>query len=180
MARFSRRERLLIFILVFLLMAVGIFEVFLKPAVERMMEAQIALDYAKLRREEMETLLSESEELQKEVHENREKYSMAAEAFLAPMDAEEVDEMMNALMDSCSLTARSMTITFETVGKTCSLCRVRGEALGDKAGIRSFLSAIAESSSMEVEEFFIEEDDTEGVERFDFAVNLYMMERLEE
>lgn len=111
MYRLSKREKILIFIMLFLLVIVGMAGALLMPALNRRLEYQEAIAAGQMEKAVMEAAFQRRGELENQVADRREKVKEAAAVFYGPMSTEETGRTLVTMMDLHGLTARSMTVT---------------------------------------------------------------------
>lgn len=188
MYQFSKREKILIFIMIFLALIVGGSSIFIKPALDRMFELKEAVIHEELRKTEMETILNCKDELEIYADEQRELFLESVSGVYERMNEEETGQILMEVMDSSGVVSVNMSVeraklidiwnheTKEQINECIYSAVIGGRAVGKEDSVISFLNSISENMSMKIRDFTImESDDKEYT--LEYEVEIYMVDR---
>ena len=176
--QFSRREKILLYVLAVLILTVGGFGLFLRPALDRRLSLAVMRDEEILRKQDMEKLFAQKEFLENQEAEMKEKVMMLASSFYRDMDTEELGNLVISMLDDEGLMACNMEVSKIPYGESdfgVIVGIVTGEAVGSEKSIESFIHVTAEQPAMRMKSFSILDEETSNEGQMKYEVEIYML-----
>lgn len=176
--RFSRREKILLYILAVLILTVGAAGLLLRPALDMRLSLTVMRDAEALRKQDMEELFAQKEFLESRKKEMEERVMALSSSLYSDMDTEELGSLVVSMLDDEGLTAHSMEISRVPYGESDSgviVGTVTGEAAGSRKSIEKFVHAAAEQPAMRMKNFSILDGRAGEEERLKYELEIYML-----
>lgn len=176
--QFSRREKILIYILAVLILIVSVFGLLLRPALDRRLSLTVMREEEILRKQDMEELFVRKELLENQEEEMKEKVMKLSSSFYRDMDTEELGNLVISMLDDEELMACNMEISkipYEESDVGVIVGIAAGEAVGSRKSIESFIHAAAKQPAMRMKSFSISDGETNDKGRIKYEVEIYML-----
>ncbi|MEY8395817.1 hypothetical protein AALB64_13575 [Lachnospiraceae bacterium 45-P1] len=176
--QFSRREKILLYILAVLILTVGGFGLLLRPAMDRRLSLAVMWEEEILRKQDMEELFARKEFLENQEAEMKEKVMMLASSFYRDMDTEELGNLVISMLDDEGLMACNMEVSKIPYGESgfgVIVGIVTGEAAGSRKSIENFIDATAERPTMRMKSFTVSNGETSDGGRMKYEMEIYML-----
>lgn len=176
--RFSRREKILLYILAVLILTVGGVGLLLRPALDRRIFLAVMQEEEILRKQDMEELFAQKEFLENQEAKMKEKVMMLASSFYRDMDTEELGNLVISMLDDEELMACNMEVSKIPYGESdfgIIVGIAAGEAAGSRNSIESFIHAVAKQPAMRMKSFSISDGETNDEGRMKYEVEIYML-----
>lgn len=188
MYSFSKREKVLIFIMVFLALLVGGCSIFLKTALDRRFELKTAIAREEAKKAEMEDLLDGEGKMEMWTEEQREIFAETVSGLYEKMNEEEMGRILTELTDASGMVSLSMSVERaslmdmryqedeDLINRCVYSALAGGQAVGSKSSVLIFLDRISENPSMKILDFVMGESE-DGRFVLDYEVEFYMANR---
>lgn len=176
--RFSRREKILLYILAVLILSVGAAGLLLRPALDRRLSLTVMRDSEALRKQDMEELFARKEFLESREKEMEERVMTLASSLYGDMNTEELGGLVVSMLDDEGLTACNMEISRVPYGESDSgviVGTVAGEAAGSRKAVERFIHETAKQPAMRMKNFSISNGSAGEEERLKYEVEIYML-----
>lgn len=185
---FSKREKVLIFIMVFLALLVGGCSILLKPALDRRFELKTAIAHEEEKKAEMEDLLGGEGKIEMWTDEQRKIFAETASGLYEKMNEEEMGRVLMGLTDASGMVSSSMFMEraslmdmgFQGDGELVNWCvysaLAGGQAVGSESSVLIFLNSISKNPSIKILDFVMGESE-DGRFVLDYNVEFYMVDR---
>lgn len=176
--RFSRREKILLYVLAVLILTMVVSRLLLCPALDRRLSLTVMRDEEILRKQDMEELFAQKELLEKRETELKEEVLMLASSLYRDMDTEELGSLVISMLDDEGLTAYNMEISRIPYGESdfgVIVGIAAGEIVGSRSSIENFVHAAAKQPAMRMKSFSISDGGTGGEGRMKYEMEIYML-----